>query len=79
MRRTISIRELHLDTGRWVRQAAASGPVVVSDRGRPIATLQPFAPEELGKPLPNREAAILRQPRIPVDSGQYVTELREGR
>ena len=32
--KTISIRELHLKTGRWVRHAASRGPIVVTDRGR---------------------------------------------
>jgi hypothetical protein len=30
--KTISIRELHLKTGRWVRHAASRGPIVVTDR-----------------------------------------------
>ena len=34
--KTISIRELHLKTGRWVRHAASRGPIVVTDRGRRI-------------------------------------------
>ena len=38
----ISIRDLHLRTGEWVRRAAAGGSVVVTDRGRPVATLIPY-------------------------------------
>ena len=38
----ISIRDLHLRTGEWVRRAAAGGSVVVTDRGRPVATLAPY-------------------------------------
>jgi prevent-host-death family protein len=40
--KTISIRELHLKTGQWVRHAASRGPIVVTDRGRRVAALQPF-------------------------------------
>ncbi len=39
--KTIAIR-LHLKAGRWVRHAASRGPIVVADRGRRVAALQPF-------------------------------------
>ncbi len=39
--RTISIRELHLRTGRLVREASAHGEIRVTDRGRVIAKLVP--------------------------------------
>lgn len=39
----ISIRDLHMHTGRWVRQAeTAAKPLLISDRGRPIARLMPL-------------------------------------
>ena len=34
--REISIRELHDKTGKWVREAARVGELVVTERGRPI-------------------------------------------
>jgi antitoxin (DNA-binding transcriptional repressor) of toxin-antitoxin stability system len=77
--KTISIRELHLKTGRWVRHAATRGPIVVADRGRSVAGLQPFDPSVTRRPLPNREAAIRKRSKIPVDSAGYVSELRGGR
>src|SRR3954463_13130768 len=48
--KTISIRELHLNTGRWVRHAASRGPIVVTDRGRRVAALQPFDASVTGRP-----------------------------
>ena len=36
---TISIRELHEKTGRWVRQAALDGEIRVTDRGEFVAKL----------------------------------------
>jgi antitoxin (DNA-binding transcriptional repressor) of toxin-antitoxin stability system len=75
--KTITIRELHMRTGRWVRHAAANGPVTVTDRGRRIATLRPAEEVRVGRPLPDREAKILKQSRIPVDSTEYVSEMRE--
>lgn len=77
--KTISIRELHLKTGRWVRHAASRGPIVVTDRGRRVAALQPFDASVTGRPLPNREAAIRKRSKVPVDSAVYESELREDR
>jgi antitoxin (DNA-binding transcriptional repressor) of toxin-antitoxin stability system len=77
--KTISIRELHLETGRWVRQAASRGLIVVTDRGRRVAALQPFDAAMTRRPLPNREAAIRKRSKIPVDSAVYQSELRDDR
>jgi prevent-host-death family protein len=77
--KTISIRELHLKTGRWVRHAASRGPIVVTDRGRRVAALQPFDASVTSRPLPNREAAIRKRSKVPVDSVVYQSELREDR
>ena len=75
--RTISIRELHLGTGHWVRHAAEHGPVIVTDRGGQVAALQPLAALAAGGRLPDREAEIRRQRRTSVDSAVYVAEDRE--
>jgi antitoxin (DNA-binding transcriptional repressor) of toxin-antitoxin stability system len=77
--KTISIRELHLKTGQWVRHAASRGAIVVTDRGRRVAALQPFDASVTGRPLPNREAAIRKRSKVPVDSVVYQSELREDR
>ncbi len=77
--KTITIRELHLETGRWVRHAASRGAVVVTDRGRRVAALQPFDLSATRRPLPDREPAIRRRSRIPIDSVVYQSELRQDR
>lgn len=77
--KTITIRELHLRTGRWVRHAAVHGPVVVTDRGRRVAALQPFDAAAARRPLPDRETVIGQRSRIPVDSAVYVSEDRGDR
>jgi antitoxin (DNA-binding transcriptional repressor) of toxin-antitoxin stability system len=77
--RTITIRDLHLETGRWVREAAQRRRIVVTDRGRPVAELSPFDARRSGKPLPDREARIQRRSRIEVDSTVYISDMREGR
>jgi prevent-host-death family protein len=43
--KTISIRELHEKTGHWVRRAAATGEIVVTDRGQTIARIVPQPPQ----------------------------------
>lgn len=66
--KTISIRELHLDTGKWVRHAAEHGPVVVTDRGRKVAELQPYEAPRKHARLPDREALIRSRSPILTDS-----------
>jgi antitoxin (DNA-binding transcriptional repressor) of toxin-antitoxin stability system len=75
--KTITIRELHLETGRWVRYAASKEPLVVTDRGRRVVALRRFEQSMVGRPLPDREARIRRRPRIDVDSARYLEEMRD--
>jgi prevent-host-death family protein len=75
--KTISIRELHIDTGRWVRRAQEREPIVITDRGRPVATLTAYAESHLRKALPDREAQIRKMRRIPVDSSEIVSDMRD--
>jgi antitoxin (DNA-binding transcriptional repressor) of toxin-antitoxin stability system len=49
----ISIRELHRNTGAWVRNARKYGAILVRDRRRPIARITPASEE----PEVNRFAA----------------------
>jgi len=51
--------------------------MVVTDRGRPVATLVPFEEPTARKRLPDREAAISKLPRIQVDSTLVVSEGRD--
>ena len=41
--KTISIRELHARTGKWVRQAAGQDQILVADNGRPVVRMVPAA------------------------------------
>ncbi len=49
----ISIRELHRNTGAWVRSARKYGAILVRDRRRPVACITPASEE----PEVNRFAA----------------------
>jgi antitoxin (DNA-binding transcriptional repressor) of toxin-antitoxin stability system len=64
--KTISIRELHRNTGSWVRKARKYGTILVLDRHRPVAHLTPASevPEvnrfEGWKPLKKYATALDR-------------------
>jgi antitoxin (DNA-binding transcriptional repressor) of toxin-antitoxin stability system len=46
--RTASVRELHIDTSKLVREAAEGGIIVIERRGEPVAELRPItAPPRL--------------------------------
>ena len=71
----ISIRELHRNTGAWVRSARKYGSILVRDRNTPVATLTPVTEEpavnlfERWKPLKNFTAALDRPVRgTPVEA-----------
>ncbi len=77
--KTISIRDLHLETGRWIRHAARKEPLIITDRGQRVAVVRPLDELFAGARLPDRRAKILRRPRIPVDSAVYQSEMRDDR
>ena len=65
----ISIRELHRNTGTWVRSARKYGSILVRDRNVPVAKLVPVSEEpatnlfEGWKPLKRFSAALDRKVR----------------
>jgi antitoxin (DNA-binding transcriptional repressor) of toxin-antitoxin stability system len=75
--KTISIKQLHAETGRWVR-AASKQPIIVTDRGERIASLQPHVPNTGAKPVFSLEHRGVR-PKIPSDSTAFISEDRDGR
>ena len=81
--KTITIRELHAATGRWVRRAAAD-EVRVSDRGRVIARIVgarpvPEKPFFADPPYTPAFLAQRRNLRGGTDSTQIVSEERDQR
>ncbi|MCY4121718.1 MAG: type II toxin-antitoxin system prevent-host-death family antitoxin [Acidobacteria bacterium] len=77
----IRIRDLHLKTGEWVRRAAHGEGVVVTERGRPVASLVPHAPDASGRSF--RDRRVLPEfdalPSVPGDVVVYVSEDRDRR
>jgi prevent-host-death family protein len=74
----LTIRDLHIQTGHWVRKAQRSGvPLVITDRGRPVAALTAYDASKRPRGLPKRSALKQRLPRIRVDSAATVSDMRE--
>lgn len=75
----IGIRDLHLKTGEWVRRAARGEGVVVTERGRPVASLIPFAEGVQRRSF--RERIVLSEfaelPPVPGDSTADVSDDRD--
>ncbi len=76
--KTISIKQLHARTGYWARLAKKS-PLIITDRGEKIATLQPHVPAS-GTPAVIDLAARLKwMPVSRADSTVFISEDRDGR
>lgn len=75
--KTISIKQLHAETGRWVR-AAKNQTIIVTDHGEKIATLQPHAKAASPAPVFTLKNRGFR-PKVAVDSTRYISEDRDAR
>ncbi len=81
----IPVRELHTRTGHYVRKASAHQRIVITDRGKPVAELQPLGREEregARRTWKNRlllpEYARVADQSIPgTDSSQMISEDRD--
>lgn len=72
----ISIEELKRDAGQWVKLAATREPIIITEDGKPVATLNGVWPTRTSKRLPDREDKIRRRSHIKVDSSDYLSEMR---
>jgi prevent-host-death family protein len=75
----ITIRELHIDTGKLVRSASREQKLIVTDRGTPIATITPYTRDDAGKSFSQRKlipgfSALTRQSG---DSTSIISEDRD--
>jgi len=76
---TISIRELHMKTGDWIRKAAGREGIVVLDRRQPVARIIPYAESEGGLSFSQRKLVkgFERLRPSEVDSGAFISEDRD--
>ena len=73
--KTISIKELHAATGKWVR-AAKTTPIIVTDHGEQVAELRPLVRVAAPK-FPKRDWS--KMPASDLDSTDLISADREGR
>jgi prevent-host-death family protein len=75
--KSVTIRELHMNTGRLVR-ASVHENILITERGQPIAVLRSAKASDLvGKSFPKRD--IHKMPKVPGDSASYISEERDAR
>lgn len=75
--KTISIKELHARTGYWVRTAKTT-PLIVTDHGEQIASLQPMPASAAARPVfKGRDWSKL--PSSDLDSTVFISEDRDAR
>lgn len=84
--RQVTLRELHENTGTLVREAVRLGGLVVTDRGTPIARIEPASLPATDKPFKRRrilpayqELLDARALRGGTDSAQIIQEDRDNR
>ena len=74
----ITIRDLHMKTGNWVRKVARDG-IVVLDRKQPVARIIPFSEADTGKSFADRPLVkgFARMPRREMDSARFISDDRD--
>jgi antitoxin (DNA-binding transcriptional repressor) of toxin-antitoxin stability system len=75
----ISIRDLHLNTGKWIRKISLEQRIVITERGEPVATLIPFESAHKATPFRRRELVqgFATLPPIEHDSAEYISTDRD--
>ena len=74
--KTISIKQLHAETGRWVR-AASRQPIVVTDRGVKVASIQPHEASARPRAVLDPARRLPWMPVSPADSTVFISEDRD--
>ena len=75
----ISIRDLHLNTGEWIRKVNFEQKIVITERGRPVATLVPFQSADKAISFRHRRLVqgFAKLPPIQDDSTQSISADRD--
>jgi antitoxin (DNA-binding transcriptional repressor) of toxin-antitoxin stability system len=70
----VTLRELHENTGTLVREAVRLGGMVVTDRGTPIARIEPADRQRAAKPFKHRRILPAYQDLLDSGALQYGTD-----
>lgn len=82
--KTISIKDLHDQTGHWLRRVRVDGEIVVTERGTPVARMVPPARSTTSNPFSRRKllrgvAKLMQRPIGGPDSAEVIASMRDGR
>ena len=74
----IRIRDLHIKTGKWVRKATRGEGVVITEQGRPMASLVSFEDGSLNRSFRDRQTLpeFDALPEVSGDAAVYISENR---
>lgn len=75
----ISIRDLHLNTGKWIRKISLEQKIVITERGEPVATLIPFESDHKATSFRRRKLVrgFATLPPVEHDSADYISTDRD--
>jgi prevent-host-death family protein len=74
--KNVSIRDLHIRTSEFVREAAEGAVIRIERRGEPVAELRPISKKRAGPRLPDLSDMWRRFPLVAGDSGHFLEEDR---
>ena len=74
--KSISARELHVNTNSVMKRVAEGESFVIEKRGLPIAELRPFPAVPARRRFPDREKLLATLPLVRTDSGRILEEER---
>lgn len=82
--KTISIKELHDQTGHWLRRVRVDGEIIVTERGTPVARMVLPARPAAGSPFTRRKllpglAKLMQRPIGGPESAKVIASMRDGR
>ncbi len=73
----VSIRDLHIRTSEFVRDAAEGVSIIIERHGEPIAELRPLSKPHRKVKLPDMSRIWKTFPQIPGDSSRFIEEDRD--
>jgi prevent-host-death family protein len=71
-----SVRDLHIRTSEFVREAADGTVILIERRGQPVAELRPISKGRPKQRLPEMRELWRRHPTVTTDSGRFLEEDR---
>jgi antitoxin (DNA-binding transcriptional repressor) of toxin-antitoxin stability system len=74
--KTTSVRELHIHTSAFIREALAGETIVIESRGQPVAELRPLSKKPAKRKLPDMTRFWTTFPQVSGDSGRFLEEDR---